>query len=82
MINGLIKFFFGKEVAIALKLLKTGFKIFESISAGFRPNVAPFAREVFKHLPTDFKAPNGPATEQEFVDALYNVFALFTKSKK
>lgn len=82
MINGLVKLFLGKEVALALKLLRAGYKVFDSISNGFNPNVAPFAKEVFKHLPENFKYPIGPATEQEFVDAVYNVFALFTKSKK
>jgi len=79
--NTVVKFFFGPQVALALKLLQTAMMVFESISRGLNPNVAPFAKEIFKHLPESFKAPKGSATEQEFVDAIFNVFSLFTKPK-
>ena len=80
--NTIVKLLFGSQVAIALRLLKSGLLAAESIQKGVQPNVAPFAREVFRHLPEGFKHPKGPATEQEFVDAVFNVFALFVKSKK
>lgn len=80
--NTLVKLLLGKEVALAIKLLQAAYLVFDSIRDGKGPNVAPFARQAFKYLPDDFKAPQGPATEQEFIDAVYNVFALFTKSKK
>lgn len=77
----IVKFLFGPEVALALKLLQSAMLIIESISRGMNPNVAPFARELFRHLPESFKHPRGPAKEQEFIDAIYNVFALFLKSR-
>jgi hypothetical protein len=80
--NTLIKLLFGPEAALALRLLKSCFLVVESIRNGFQPNVAPFAREVFKHLPESFKAPQGPASEQEFMDAVFNVFSLFIKPKR
>jgi hypothetical protein len=55
--------------------------ILQSIAAGSNPNVAPFARRVFAAIPGKFKDPVGPATEQEFVDAVYALFALFVKQK-
>lgn len=82
LINTVVRFILGKEAALAIKLIRTGCLILESIRNGFSPNVAPFARELFQHLPDKMKAPLGPATEQEFVDAVYNVFSLFTRSRK
>lgn len=80
--NPLIKILFGPEVALAINFLRTAILILDSIQNGNNPNVAPFAKQVFSYLPSGIKAPVGPATEQEFTDALYNVFALFIKQKQ
>lgn len=54
----------------------------ESIKAGGQPNVAILGRKAFAMIPARYKAPVGTATEQEFVDFIYNGVALFTKQKK
>lgn len=79
--NGVIKFLFGKDVAIAIKLIRVALMLLESIQEGRNPNIAPFAREVFQFVPARLKDPIGPATEQEFIDAVFNVFSLFVKPK-
>ena len=77
--NKILGFFLGKNVALALKFMKDLFLIFESLKAGQNPNVAPFARDLFVFIPVTFKAPLGSATEEEFIDAVFQVFKLFTK---
>lgn len=53
--------------------------LIDSMRKGENPNVAPIARKAFALIPAKYKAPEGSATQQEFVDFVYNGLALFTK---
>lgn len=74
---------------INLNNLFQGFKILQNLSLILdsldngtqQPNVAPFARSVFKLVPPSLKEPTGTVTEAEFIEALYSVFKLFLKPK-
>lgn len=81
MLSKLAKIFFGPEVALAVGILRDLSALFESIRQGRQPNVAPLARRLFALVPEDFKAPKGPATEAEFVNAVFGVFVLFTRQR-
>jgi hypothetical protein len=71
---------FGKEVALAVELGQAGFKIFDSLQDGKEPNVAPFAGRIFDNfVPDKFKAPLGPVSRAEFINAVFDVFKLFLK---
>lgn len=54
----------GKEIALAFKILH----LIASVTGRF--NGLDLARMVYAQLPADWKFPQGPATEDEFLDAI------------
>jgi hypothetical protein len=74
-----LKFLFGQKLALALEFVTSGLLLLESLYLGGSPNLKPFSSKLFSVLPTPLKAPTGPATETEFIDAVQAVFHLFRK---
>lgn len=70
------------KIKLAFDLLDAVLKLADSLDKKANPNTALFARQMFRLLPANFKHPVGTATEQEFIDAVYNLFALFVPSQK
>lgn len=73
---------FLSELPLLFKLMKYVediSKVFVSLETGHLPDVAPLAKDLFVFVPQGLKAPNGQATEQEFVDAIFAIFKLFAK---
>lgn len=71
-----------KQFSILIQLVDVAQDVaalLKSIEQRKNPNVAPLARKLFTLIPGQFKAPRGPATEEEFINAVFEVFRLFTR---
>jgi hypothetical protein len=70
-----IKLALGKEAAIAITLLRL---IYDATRNHNIDNIASF---VYTKLPPDWRAPNGPATEAEFITLIQSGQTFLSKTK-
>ncbi|MBK8191076.1 MAG: hypothetical protein IPK79_11580 [Vampirovibrionales bacterium] len=76
MLNLLTKLTYGPSIAVALQLIKLIADAMESA------DVSDVARVVYERLPVSWRAPKGPATEEEFLQTIQTGIAFFTSLRR